>query len=348
MFELAVVGVDGCAQGGFGGISLAQAFENPLNVAHAVGVVDIGDGGERFGVREIGLGSGELQETSFQNIERNVVLRFEKKRELMSIAAKTLGFEELGDAFMQPGRASSAGELINEGVRQFMLQHVGEFGCHGTETADGNAELAVVHRSGPGGSVGDIEKGLLGVESYENVVAWGVAEIADKVVIVGLERGQDLGAEHVGGLVAFVVQNEVAAFALGKIGFDFLLPLGLSQKLLHGGIGTQFKGAFPGSHGILGVVGGELDIAEHGVGVGRIGRDANGMLGVRQGLRGIAGSNQDSGVISKDGGVVGLETQSTLKVLARVGNVAVFELKFSGNEIGGCAERGVSFAFQAG
>src|SRR3974390_514480 len=43
-FELTVVGVDRGAQRGFGGIALAEALQDALYVAHAVGVVDIRHG----------------------------------------------------------------------------------------------------------------------------------------------------------------------------------------------------------------------------------------------------------------------------------------------------------------
>ena len=41
----------------------------------------------------------------------------------------------------------------------------------------------------------DIEERLLGVERYENIVTRRVAEIANQVVVVGFERGQDLSAQ---------------------------------------------------------------------------------------------------------------------------------------------------------
>jgi hypothetical protein len=41
--ELAVVGMEGRAQGGFGGTALAQELQNSLDVAHAVSIVDVGN-----------------------------------------------------------------------------------------------------------------------------------------------------------------------------------------------------------------------------------------------------------------------------------------------------------------
>ena len=74
-------------------------------------------------------------------------MRFEEQSELVSVAAEAFGLKELGDAFVQPGRAAAAGKLVNKGVRQFMLQNVRQFRRHGTQAADRNAQLAVVDRS---------------------------------------------------------------------------------------------------------------------------------------------------------------------------------------------------------
>src|SRR5271167_831191 len=175
--ELAVVGMDGGPQGGLGGIALADALQDALNIAHAIGVVDVGHCSQRFGVGDVGFSAGETLEASFQSIEWDIALRFEEQRELMSIATKASGFEELGDTFVQPRRAAAAGKLRNERVSEFMLEHVREFRGHGTETADRDAQLAVIDRSGPRGGVGDIEESLLGVQGYKNIVAGRVAEI---------------------------------------------------------------------------------------------------------------------------------------------------------------------------
>ena len=80
--------------------------------------------------------------------------------ELVSIAAEALGLQKLGDAFVQPGRTATAGELRNKGVRQFMFQNMRQFGRHGAEAADRDAKLAVIDRSGPSRGVGDVEECL--------------------------------------------------------------------------------------------------------------------------------------------------------------------------------------------
>ncbi len=96
------------------------------------------------------------------------------------------------------------------------------------------------------------------------------------------------------------------------------------------------------------MIGSELGVAEHGVGVGRIGRGAHGALGIGQSLGGISGTDQQRGVVDKDGGIVRLEAEGALEILSGLGDVAVFEFKFPGDEIGGRAQLGIAFAFQAG
>src|SRR5580658_10442974 len=145
-------------------------------------------------------------------------------------------------------------------MSQFVLQNVRQFWGHGTQAADGNAQLAVIDRTRPGGGVGDIEESLLGVESYENVVAGRIAEITNQVVIIGFERGQDLSSKHLGSLFALIVQNEMTALALGEVGLDGLLALGFGEELLNRRIAAQLEGALPADDGVLGVIGGELRV----------------------------------------------------------------------------------------
>ena len=148
-----------------------------------------------------------------------------------------------------------------------MLQNAGKFRSQRVQAADRNAQLAVIDRSGPGGGVGDVEESLLGVERDQNIVAGRIAEIANQVVVVRFERLQDLSAKGFGRLFAFIMQSEMSAFARGEVGLNRLLALGLGQKLLHRRVGAQFEGTLPGGDGLLGVIGGELRVAEHGVGV---------------------------------------------------------------------------------
>src|ERR1700722_20297093 len=143
-FELAVVGVDGGAQRGFRGTALAERLQDALNIAHAVSVVDVGDGGQGLGIRKIGLTAREALEARFEHIQRNVSLRLEQLGELGSASAEAFGLKELRDTFVQPGRATRGGQLVKEGVRQFVLQNASQFRRERAQAADRNSQLAIV------------------------------------------------------------------------------------------------------------------------------------------------------------------------------------------------------------
>src|ERR1700740_2013531 len=95
-FELAVIGMNGRAQGRFGGTALAQSFENALHIAHAVRIVDVRDGSQTFGISDRGLDLGEAREAPLQHIQGNVLLCLEELSEGMTIAAKIPGLKKLG------------------------------------------------------------------------------------------------------------------------------------------------------------------------------------------------------------------------------------------------------------
>jgi len=78
--------MDGRSQGGFGRSALAEKLEDALNITHAVGIVDVGNGSQRFGVGDVGLSAGKTLEAAFEGVERNVLLRFEEHCELVAFA----------------------------------------------------------------------------------------------------------------------------------------------------------------------------------------------------------------------------------------------------------------------
>src|SRR5271163_2910058 len=126
-----------------------------------------------------------------------------------------------------------------------MLQNSRQLRGHGAEAIDWNAEFAVIQSSGPRGGTRHIKESLFRVEGYQNVVVRRRTQITNQIVIVGFERSQDLPAEYFRCLLALVVQDEMAAFALDKISLDVLLALGFCQILLHGCIRTQIKRMLP-------------------------------------------------------------------------------------------------------
>ena len=80
----------------------------------------------------------------------------------------------------------------------------------------------------------------------------------------------------------------------------------------------------------------------------RIGSGPDRALGIGQSLGGVSGADQQRGVVNKDGGIVWLEAEGAFEVLFRLGDVAVFELEFPSDEVGGRAQHWVAFGFEAG
>ncbi len=120
-----------------------------------------------------------------------------------------------------------------------MFEDAGELGRDAGDAADRDAQLAIVDGAGPGRRSRDVEERLLGVERDRDVVAWRVSEIADQVVILGVEGGEQVAAEGLGGVFSFEVEVEVSAFALREIGFGARFALGAGEILADGGVGTQ-------------------------------------------------------------------------------------------------------------
>ena len=75
---LAVVGVDGRAQSGFGGAAIAETLQDALDVAHTVGVIDVGNGGQRFRIGQISFSAGEAQEAALEHVQRYIALGLEQ------------------------------------------------------------------------------------------------------------------------------------------------------------------------------------------------------------------------------------------------------------------------------
>src|ERR1700685_3795675 len=69
-------------------------------------------------------------------------------------------------------------------------------------------------------------------------------------------------------LLAFVSQGEVTALVLRVVSLSGGIALRLLQVFLHGRIWTKFERVFPGTYGLLGSVGGELDVSQDGERVG--------------------------------------------------------------------------------
>jgi len=63
-----------------------------------------------------GLGAGELHETAFQGVERDLALGPEEVSQKLPVG-QLFRFDCLGNALVEPLRTTSARKLANEGVR---------------------------------------------------------------------------------------------------------------------------------------------------------------------------------------------------------------------------------------
>ena len=88
---------------------------------------------------------------------------------------------------------------------------------------------------------------------------------------------------------------------------------------------------------LLSLIAGLLRVTQHGVGIRRLRRCVHRALGIEKRLRRIPGSNQQHGIISKDGRILRLESKRIIEVVARLIYIAVFEFELACNKIGGRA-----------
>src|SRR5437870_10818917 len=94
-----------CAQRCLGGAALCQAFENALDVAHSVRVIDVLHGGERFVVGNGGLNRGKLHKTSLKSVERNFMIGGKHSCQSRPMSER-FRFYTLRNTFLQPLRAT--------------------------------------------------------------------------------------------------------------------------------------------------------------------------------------------------------------------------------------------------
>src|SRR4030095_12542421 len=100
-----------------------------------------------------------------------------------------------------------------------MLENTCQVGCHRRDSADWNAQLAVIHCTRPGRRMSHVKKRLFGVQDDRNARTGGHPECTNEVVVLRLERGNEFAAKLLGSLFAFVAQGEVTALTLREVSF---------------------------------------------------------------------------------------------------------------------------------
>src|ERR1022692_2370665 len=267
--QLSVIGVNRGAQGSFGRASLAKPFEDSLQITHAVGVVDVLNRSQGLFIGDGCLYAGELQKTAFQGVERDLALCPEEVSQKLPMG-NLLRLNCLGNALVEPLRTTSARKLADERMGKLVLQHPRQLRRDRTQAVNGNAQLSVIDSATPGGRLGDIKKGLLGVEHDRNAVAGSDAEFTYQIVVFRLEGCHQLAAQRIRRLLAFILQGEVAALVLRVVGLGGCVALRFLQVFPQRSIGAELERMFPGSDGFRSTVGGKLDVSQNRERIGRV------------------------------------------------------------------------------
>src|SRR5262249_5307476 len=109
-----------------------------------------------------------------------------------SAVPQLFGLDGLSNAFVQPLRAAPTRELVDERMRQLMLQDPSQLGCHGGHALHRNTKLAVIYGSAPRRGLGHIEEALFGIEDDRNAAARSDSQLANQILVLGLERIKQL------------------------------------------------------------------------------------------------------------------------------------------------------------
>src|SRR3954451_3796951 len=149
------------------------------------------------------------------------------------------------------------------------------------------------------------------------------------------QRPEDFAAQRFRRLASLEAQSEMTAFTFRELRFRLGFPLCLGHELFNPGISPQFQRLLPRTDRVRSMIGRELRKSKNGVGIGRIRRRLRGSGGVGKSLLRITRAHQERCVVIKYGGIVRLEAESGIEISAGLTQVAVLELLFSRDEIGG-------------
>jgi hypothetical protein len=186
--KLRVSRVDGGAQRALSALPFTEPLQDQRQIAQIVGVSYVLTRDECLSVGDHRLARRILRPITFKLVERDIVPGRKQRCQAVSIRRAGLWLFQLRDAFIQPGRATSLGDLVDERMRELVFQRPGKFGINLRDAADGHTQLAVVKCSGPCWRPGHIEILLFGIEDHLDAFARGVIQVADQVVLVLLQH----------------------------------------------------------------------------------------------------------------------------------------------------------------
>ncbi len=231
-------------EGGFGRGSGGDSIEKAIDVAHAAGIHDGLDGGER---PRVGIGGGIAREAhprALQRSERRRIFVIVNLQERGGGIAATAAFHVLRDAFLEPGWRTIPRFLGDEVMRQFVLQDVAELRSDGGEPLDRDANAAVVERAGPVWGASDVGESLFRVENYSDGFSGRIIEFGFEIAIVLFESAENAAGE-IGRGAAEILQGKVSGFAFAVAGFFFLIALRFFESVSNFVVGADFLGALP-------------------------------------------------------------------------------------------------------
>src|SRR6266849_9289352 len=122
IFHVGVSTVDGAAQGRFSRGAITQALQDALDIAHAIGVANVFNGGQTFIVGDIGLAVGKTHLRAFQRAERNLPVITVELFQRPSHRGDGFRLQRLCYSLVEPLRTTPMRNLVDKGVRQFVLE----------------------------------------------------------------------------------------------------------------------------------------------------------------------------------------------------------------------------------
>ena len=162
-----------------------------------------------------------------------------------------------------------------------------------------------------------------------------IAQVTHQLVILGVERVQQIAAKFLRRVLALKVQIKVAAFALRKIGLRIRFALGPSQILFYRRIRPQRQRFLPGANRIRSMIAGKLHKAQHGDSVRRAGSNTGSMLRVGQSLRRVACAHKSGRVIDQQRGIIRLKSKRRFVIPPGCREVAPIGFMLAGKKVGG-------------
>src|SRR6185503_17829923 len=182
-----VVAVENHAKRALDGVALSNSFEHCDDIAHSVAGIEIVGSQQGFVIGENRFFGAERPETALEHIQRDFSLGLEQLRQSNTLRHQRARLEHLSNPLIEPSRATTGAQLVDERVGQFVTHNSCKLRSNGIYSVERYAELAVIQSTDPGRGAGDIEECLGSVEHELNARTGLTPEDVHQVLIVELE-----------------------------------------------------------------------------------------------------------------------------------------------------------------